>query len=84
MKFAWANPTVIHFDVGKFKKLGNEAAKLGKHACIVTGKSSTKLTGVLDRSIALLKKQVGLSAAVNRQRKPDISICTRRLYPNLL
>jgi len=49
------NPTKIVFGWGVIERCGIEAAKLGKKSLIVTGKSSTKKTGVLDKVIALLK-----------------------------
>jgi alcohol dehydrogenase YqhD (iron-dependent ADH family) len=54
MKFTWNNPTRVIFGAGEFEKLGEEASKIGKSACIVTGKSSTKRTGVLARAVELL------------------------------
>jgi len=70
MKFIWANPTKIIFGVGEFEKLGEEAAAIGKHACIVTGKSSTKRTGVLDKAIHLLKR-AGVESTVFDQIEPN-------------
>lgn len=51
------NPTKIIFGWEIIKDCGEEAVKLGKKALIVTGKNSTKKTGVLDRVINLLKEK---------------------------
>ena len=44
-------PTKILFGVGAFNQLGKEANKLGKKAIIVTGSSSMRKTGVLDKVV---------------------------------
>jgi alcohol dehydrogenase YqhD (iron-dependent ADH family) len=51
MKFEWSNTTRVIFGVGEFSRLGDEASKIGKHTLIVTGKSSTKRTGVLEKAL---------------------------------
>ncbi|MCK4656625.1 MAG: iron-containing alcohol dehydrogenase, partial [candidate division Zixibacteria bacterium] len=70
MKFVWANSTRVIFGAGEFEKLGDEAAAIGKHACIVTGKSSTRRTGVLDKAVDLLK-QAGVESTVFDQVEPN-------------
>jgi alcohol dehydrogenase YqhD (iron-dependent ADH family) len=57
MKFTWANPTRIIFGVGEIARLGEEASQIGSHALIVTGKSSTRKSGLLDRVMGLLKEK---------------------------
>lgn len=57
MKFTWANPTRIIFGVGEIARIGKEASQIGSHALIVTGKSSTRKSGLLDRVVGLLKEQ---------------------------
>lgn len=47
-------PTVIHFGWGAVEKLGPEAARLGKRALLVTGRSAMKTTGVGERVTKLL------------------------------
>lgn len=47
-------PTRIIFEVGAVNKLSKEAKKLGKKAMIVTGRHSTKKSGLLDRVKKLL------------------------------
>ncbi len=70
MEFTWANPTRVIFGVGKFERLGEEASQIGRHACIVTGKSSTKRTGVLDKAVDLLKAS-GVESTVFDQIEPN-------------
>jgi len=48
-------PTKIIFGVGSFKQLGMEAKELGQKAMLVTGRSSMRRTGVLDRVVQDLK-----------------------------
>ncbi|MEA2067457.1 MAG: iron-containing alcohol dehydrogenase [Thermotogota bacterium] len=48
-------PTRIIFEVSAVKRLPEEAKKLGKKAMIVTGRHSTKESGLLDRVKKLLK-----------------------------
>lgn len=55
MEFEYNLPVHIVFGRGCIGQLGTEAAKLGKRALLVTGRSSTKKSGLLDRAAALLK-----------------------------
>lgn len=48
-------PTKIIFGVGSFKRLGAEAREIGQKAVLVTGRSSMRRTGVLDRVVQDLK-----------------------------
>jgi alcohol dehydrogenase YqhD (iron-dependent ADH family) len=68
--FAIFNPTKILFGSGEIEKAGEEAAKLGKKAIIVTGKNSTKKSGVLDRVVAALKK-AGVDSVVYNGITPN-------------
>jgi len=70
MKFTWSNRTKLIFGAGEFEKLGTEAAAVGKKALIVTGKSSTKRTGVLDKAVSLLKV-AGVSSTVFDEIEPN-------------
>jgi alcohol dehydrogenase YqhD (iron-dependent ADH family) len=70
MKFTWTNTTRIIFGVGEFENLGEESSKVGKRACIVTGKSSTRRSGVLDRAIELLTAS-GVESTVFDQIEPN-------------
>lgn len=55
MHFNYNLPVNLIFGNGRIKELGKEAAKYGKKALIVTGRHSTKKSGLLDKSIAILK-----------------------------
>ena len=51
------NPVKIHFGAGEIENTGAFAKTLGKKAIIITGKNSTKKTGLLDKVIKLLEKE---------------------------
>jgi len=70
MKFEWKNPTRVIFGAGEFSRLGEEASAIGKHALIVTGKSSTRKSGVLDKSIELLNAS-GVDSTVFDEIEPN-------------
>jgi len=53
-------PTRIIFGRGVIKELGKELSSLGKKALLVTGRSSMRKTGILDR-VAGVIKQEGIS-----------------------
>ena len=63
MKFNYNLPVNLVFGRGRVSEVGNIAADYGKKALIVTGKSSTKKSGVLDKVIFSLKK-AGVEHAV--------------------
>ncbi len=54
MKFNYNLPVNLLFGRGTSNEIGKEVAKYGKKALIVTGKSSTKKSGLLDKVINLL------------------------------
>ena len=54
MNFNYYLPVNLLFGRGRVKELGTETAKWGKKAVIVTGTSSTKRSGLLDRAIDFL------------------------------
>jgi len=54
--FVLYNPTKILFGCGVLKNCGEEAKSLGKKSIIITGKTSAKRTGVLDKIVGLLKE----------------------------
>jgi alcohol dehydrogenase class IV len=56
MKFNYNLPVNLIFGRGRVEELGIEVAKYGKKALIVTGKNSTKKTGLLDKAMSLLKE----------------------------
>ncbi|MBW6409275.1 iron-containing alcohol dehydrogenase [Clostridium weizhouense] len=56
MEFNYNLPVNLLFGRGKINQVGNEVAKYGKKVLIVTGKNSTKKSGLLDKTINLLKQ----------------------------
>lgn len=56
MEFQYFLPVNLIFGCKKVNMLGNEAAKYGKKAFLVTGTSSTKKTGLLDMAVRLLEQ----------------------------
>ena len=56
MKFNYNLPVNILFGRGRINEVGSEVAKYGKKALIVTGRSSTKKSGLLDKTVNLLKE----------------------------
>lgn len=56
MKFNYNLPVNLIFGRGRVEELGVEVARYGKKALIVTGKNSTKKTGLLDKAVSLLKE----------------------------
>jgi alcohol dehydrogenase YqhD (iron-dependent ADH family) len=61
--FAINNPVKILFGAGEINNAGKEAKLLGKKAIIVTGKNSTKKSGLLDKTVKLLEAS-GVKSAV--------------------
>lgn len=55
MEFQYDLPVNLVFGRGVSGRTGKIAAEWGKKALIVTGRSSTKKSGLLDRTVALLK-----------------------------
>lgn len=53
MEFSYFMPVRLLFGANVIDQLGATAKSYGTHALIVTGRSSTKRSGLLDRSIAL-------------------------------
>ena len=56
MKFNYNLPVNILFGRGRINEVGSEVAKYGKKALIVTGRGSTKKSGLLDKTVNLLKE----------------------------
>lgn len=56
-EFEYYMPVKLVFGRGKVSEAGRLTAQYGKKAMIVTGRNSTKKTGLLDRVIGLLKKE---------------------------
>ncbi len=57
MEFNYNLPVNIIFGCGKVNELGKETAKYGKKALIVTGRTSSRKSGLLDRAVELLAKE---------------------------
>ncbi len=56
LPFDFKLPTKIYFGVGRINEIGKLLKPVGKKALIVTGKSSMRKLGVLDKAVELLKK----------------------------
>lgn len=61
--FNYNLPVNLRFGRGKINELGTLTAQYGKKALIVTGRNSTKKSGLLDRSVKLLSA-AGVDSAV--------------------
>lgn len=70
MVFRFILPTKLLFGAGSLKQLGKEASKIGKKAMVVTGSSSMRRTGVLDRVTEDLKSN-GLEVVVFDKIEPN-------------
>ncbi len=57
MRFDYYLPVNLIFGRGCAEKIGTEVSKYGKKVLIVTGRNSAKKSGLLDRSIDLLKAE---------------------------
>lgn len=68
--FDYFLPTRLVFGAGTVERLGELSKKLGKKALIVTGKQSTRKTGLLDRAIGLLEK-AGIESVVFDEIVPN-------------
>ncbi|MDR2108112.1 MAG: iron-containing alcohol dehydrogenase [Coriobacteriales bacterium] len=55
--FAYNLPVNILFGCGAAEQIGRQAAGLGQRALIVTGKSSARRSGLLDRAISQLEEE---------------------------
>ena len=68
--FEFYLPVRLIFGPGKAETLGKEAARYGKKALIVTGRSSTKKSGLLHRAVKLLEKE-GVQADIFDKAEPN-------------
>ena len=66
MEFSYFMPVRLLFGANVIDQLGATAKSYGTHALIVTGRSSTKRSGLLDRSIALLEAAGGRATVFNK------------------
>ncbi|MEN6515960.1 MAG: iron-containing alcohol dehydrogenase, partial [Fervidobacterium sp.] len=63
-------PTKLLFGVDSLEKLPSLVKPLGNVAMVVTGRSSTKRTGLLDRTVELLKK-AGVESIIYDKVQPN-------------
>lgn len=63
MEFSYHLPVNLIFGAGKVNEAGKVTAGFGKRVLLVTGKNSTKRSGLLERVVVTLKKE-GLSVEV--------------------
>lgn len=68
--FTYIAPTKLVFGPGELDKVGREAAGIGRKPLIVTGKTSSRESGVLDRVIAYIEKE-GLEPVVFDRVEPN-------------
>lgn len=68
--FQFYVPVRLSFGPGKAETLGEETVKYGKKALIVTGRSSTKKSGLLDRAVKLLERE-GVQADIFDEAEPN-------------
>nr|WP_307998348.1 iron-containing alcohol dehydrogenase [uncultured Merdimonas sp.] len=68
--FHYYLPVNLIFGAGKAEETGREAAKYGTKAMIVTGRGSTKRTGLLDRTRRLLEAE-GMDVTVFDKAEPN-------------
>ena len=71
MEFQYYLPVNLVFGRGSVAKIGNIAVDYGKKALIVTGHSSTKKSGLLDRIIRYLEKS-GIESVVFDKVKQNL------------
>ncbi len=70
LNFSLHTPTRIHFGQGEVDRAGEIIATIGKKALIVTGRSSTKKTGVLDRVVNALQ-HAGVETTIFAEIEPN-------------
>ena len=74
LSFSFNLPTKIIFGPNTFEeRLGEEARKLGKKTIIVTGRSSTRKSGVLDKAEEILQEE-GILYSVFNKIEPNPSV----------
>ena len=69
-EFQYYLPVNLIFGAGRVERLGEETKKYGTRALLVTGKGSTKRTGLLDRALALLS-EAGVETTVFDKVAPN-------------
>ena len=73
MSFSFNLPVNLLFGAGCINEIGKRVGTFGKKALIVTGRGSTKKTGLLDRVSGLLAAE-GLESQVYDQVKPNPTV----------
>jgi alcohol dehydrogenase len=68
--FSFEFQVSVHFGAGKLALIGGLAGKLGKKAMVVTGRSAMKKTGILDKTLELLKES-GIDTFVYSEIDPN-------------
>lgn len=68
--FQYYLPVHLNFGMGKIGVLGKEAVKYGKKVMIVTGRGSTKRSGLLDRAVKLLEEE-GADVVIFDEAEPN-------------
>ena len=82
MNFSYYMPTKMLFGAGEFQNVGREAAKLGKRALIITGKSAMARLGFTARLQSLLAES-GLESVLFDEISPEplaeeVDLCVAR------
>lgn len=70
LQFTYNLPVNLVFGRGRAEGIGQTAAMYGRHAMVVTGRSSTKKTGLLDRVLAQLEAN-GVASTVFSKVTPN-------------
>lgn len=68
--FQYYLPVNLNFGMGKIQVLGKETVKYGKKVMIVTGKGSTKRSGLLEKAVKLLEEE-GAKVVVFDEAQPN-------------
>jgi len=74
-EFEFYLPTKIYFGEGVIKKAGQEARRFGQRALVVTGKSSAKKTGALEK-VEISLKEAGVEMVLFEGVEPNPSLKT--------
>lgn len=75
LKFTLLAPARSLFGWGRLAELGAEAAMLGTHALVVTGRTAARRSGTLDRALAALAKE-NVATTTFERVAPDPSLDT--------
>ncbi len=70
LEFDFFNPVRLSFGAGRFDGLGEQAAEHGSHALLVTGRSSARKSGLLDRASKLMQDN-GMKVTVFDRVEPN-------------